>query len=65
MTAEFLGFTFTASTKGVVLIYHHGILATTLRSKKAAKFVNFAEHANDLELQHRMARLTGNYKKPV
>lgn len=56
------GFTWQATGDGVVFIHHHRRLAKTLKGKDAAKFQLFAETANEEQLQHRMARLTGHYK---
>lgn len=43
-----------------VLIYHHGRLATTLRGRRAADFLEDVVTGDEQLL---MARLTGNYKR--
>ena len=56
------GFTFELRKSGDVVIRHFGRLATILRGKQAQRFVSECE-AGDVDLQARMARLTGNYKR--
>jgi hypothetical protein len=56
------GFTFETRKSGDVVIRHFGRLATVLRGKQALRFVADAE-AGNVDLQSRMARLTGNYKR--
>jgi hypothetical protein len=56
------GFRFTANNNNDVAIFHHGRTAANLRGSKARAFLDYAATANNDELQHRMARLTGNYK---
>lgn len=58
-----LGFTYQISKKGDVAIRHKGLVATTLRGKRALDFAEQAKSMSDSELQHLMARLTGNYKR--
>lgn len=58
--AEPTGFTFEQRKSGEVVIRHHGKLATTLRGKRASKFLKDIETQSE---QHVMARLTGNYKR--
>lgn len=57
------GFRFTANKNDDVTIFHQGRMAANLRGSKARAFLDLAATANDDELQHRMARLTGNYKR--
>lgn len=57
------GFTFETRKSGDVVIRHHGRSAATLRGRAAARFLEQATSAADDELQARMARLTGNYKR--
>jgi len=57
------GFTFRATRGGLVTIWYHGRQATQLKGPDAAKFISFSEKATEDELQQRMARLTGNYKR--
>lgn len=57
-----IGFRFTTNKNDEVTISHQGQTAANLRGSKASAFLDFAANANDDELQHRMARLTGNYK---
>lgn len=44
----------------VVVIRHHGRVATTLRGAAAARFLADVEHGDPQQL---MARATGNYKR--
>jgi len=53
------GFTYARRKNGDVVISHHGRVATVLRDRKAAEFLENATSGDDQEL---MARLTGNYK---
>jgi len=55
------GFTFDVRKSGDVVITHLGRLATVLRGKQAQRFIADAE-GGEVDLQARMARLTGNYK---
>jgi hypothetical protein len=59
------GFEYSVSKAGVVSFTHHGRPAGTLRGKAAEAFLAFAERfdQDSEELQQRMARLTGNYKR--
>ena len=57
------GFRFTTNKANEVTIFHHGRIAAQLRGSKAGTFMDFAQTATEDELQHRMARLTGNYKR--
>lgn len=57
------GYTFQATQSGMVTIWHHGRRAIQLGKKDAIKFLAFCESATSEEQQHRMARLTGNYKR--
>lgn len=57
------GFTFRTRKSGEVEILHHGITAAVLRAKEAKAFQAKAARATEAELQHLMARLTGNYKR--
>lgn len=57
------GFTYTATKSGVVTIHHNNLLASTLKDSAAEKFLYFAASASNDELQMRMAKLTGNYKR--
>ena len=63
MSNEPAGFRFTANKNGEVTIFHHGRIAASLRGPKANQFLNQATTASEAELQHQMARLTGNYKR--
>lgn len=53
------GFEFRVRTGGDVQILHRGRLATTLRGRRAADFLDDVEVGDEQEL---MARLTGNYR---
>ena len=55
-------FSFEASPKGDVRIFHGDTLATTLRGTPAQDFLAKAERASPQAQQQLMARLTGNYK---
>jgi hypothetical protein len=57
------GFTFEVRKSGDVVIRHFGRVAVVLRGRRAARFVTESETADDSQLQARMARLTGNYKR--
>ena len=57
------GFTYAVNQKGVLTIWHHGRLATTIGSKKASATVVKLESLNEEGQQQLMARLTGNYKR--
>jgi hypothetical protein len=59
------GFRYSVSKAGTVTFTHHGRPAGTLRGKGAAAFLAFAERLEEdaEELQQRMARITGNYKR--
>lgn len=54
------GFDFTVGQDGTVRILHQGRVATTLRGRRAADFLEDVD-AGDAQLL--MARLTGNYKR--
>lgn len=58
-----LGFTFKQSKNGEVKISHRGKPATTLRTEKAAHFLEEIAHADVTTQQQEMARITGNYKR--
>lgn len=54
------GFTYELRKSGEIVIRHEGKLATTLRDKRASKFLSDIGH---LPEQQVMARATGNYKR--
>jgi hypothetical protein len=56
-------FTYEASPRGDVRIYHGDILATTLRGRPAEDFLAKADRASPEAQQQLIARLTGNYKR--
>lgn len=58
-----LGFDYRVTKHGSVLLYHHGKLVTTLAGRVAHEFTTQAASLSTAELQQRMARLTGNYKR--
>lgn len=58
-----LGFGFTTRKNGDVVITHHGRVATTLRGRRARDFLAVSEGGDARAVQHRMARLTGNFKR--
>jgi hypothetical protein len=57
------GFSFSVRKSGEVEVLHHGRQAALLRAGNAVRFLAKAQGANDQELQHLMARVTGNYKR--
>lgn len=57
------GFTFKARKSGEVEVLHRGTLAAVLRAKEAQAFLAKAGRATEAEIQHLLARLTGNYKR--
>ncbi len=57
------GFTYRERKSGAIEVLHFGQLAAVLRGPLAAKFRARAAGASDLERQHLMARVTGNYKR--
>ncbi len=57
------GFTYQISKKGDIVVRHKGLVATTLRGKRARDFAEDAKSMSEGDLQHLMARLTGNYKR--
>ena len=59
---EDLGFTFLITKQGLVMVYHHGKLATRLNGKKASQFECQMKTCTFSEQQQLMARVTGNYK---
>ncbi len=54
------GFEYAVSAAGEVRIRHHGVLATTLRGRRAADFLEDVAFGDDQLL---MARVTGNYRR--
>jgi len=54
------GFAYTRRKSGEVVISHNGHEATTLRGRRADKFIRDLKNKDPQEL---MARLTGNYKR--
>ena len=54
------GFTYIEHSNGEVVISHHGKTATTLRGRRAVKFL---EAITKGDPQAVMARATGNYKR--
>ena len=57
------GFEFRERKSGEIEVLHVGKLAALLRGRQADRFRARASVATDLELQHLMARVTGNYKR--
>lgn len=55
------GFTYETRRAGEVVIRHRGRIATVLRGRAATRFLADTEREG-VDLQGRMARLTGNYK---
>ena len=55
------GFAYAVQQQGaVVVIWHHGRVAATLRGAAAARFLTDVERGDPQQL---MARVTGNYKR--
>lgn len=54
------GFSYELRKSGEIEIRHHGKLATTLRGKKASRFLSDITRLPEQEV---MARVTGNYKR--
>ena len=54
------GFEYAVTPDGDVRIWHQGALATTLRGRRAADFLDDVASGDEQLL---MARLTGNYKR--
>jgi len=61
--SEDLGFTYRATTQGIVHVSRGGRVVTTLRGDAAAKFLAKAEGASMEAVQQLCARVTGNYKR--
>ena len=59
MSGRPAGFEYVVRDGSVVQILHHGRVATTLRGRRAADFLEDVEAGDDQQL---MARLTGNYR---
>jgi hypothetical protein len=57
------GFTFRERKSGEIEVRHFGALAVVLRGSQADRFRVRASGATDLELQHHMARATGNFRR--
>ncbi|MCB1672571.1 MAG: hypothetical protein R3F41_18365 [Gammaproteobacteria bacterium] len=57
------GFSYRTRKSGDVEILHFGKPAGLLREMEAVKFLSKAQGADELTLQHLMARVTGNYKR--
>ena len=58
-----LGFRWRARKNGEVEISREGRVVTLLAGTEAARFLAQAERATEGEIQQRMARITGNYKR--
>ncbi|GAA1153308.1 hypothetical protein [Ornithinicoccus hortensis] len=59
MSGRPAGFEYVVRDGSVVQILHHGRVATTLRGRRAADFLEDVGAGDDQQL---MARLTGNYR---
>ena len=57
-----LGFTYRVRKNGEVEIFHHGLLASTLRGGLADEFRQDAPDERSQDAQQWMARITGNYR---
>jgi hypothetical protein len=60
---EDLGFAFSKSKNGDVIIKHKGIHVTKLRGKKAIGFTADMAYNCFAKQQQLMAKITGNYKR--
>lgn len=56
-------FSYRTRKDGRVDISHHGRPATVLRGERAATFVGRMRGLGEVEAQHLMARVTGNFKR--
>lgn len=61
--ADPAGFAWTRRKNGQVAISHHGRLVTVLRGTAASKLIGRLGTATDDEVQHLLARATGNYRR--
>jgi hypothetical protein len=57
------GFTYRRNKDGGVVVFHHGRRAASLNKSHAAELSDEIAGADALEVQHILARLTGNYKR--
>ena len=57
-----LGFSFTVSKKGDLVIYHWGKVATRFSRTRGVGIAEKLREGTEAEQQQLMARLTGNYK---
>ncbi len=57
------GFVYLERKSGDVEVRHFGKVAAVLRGREAQRFPARASGATELELQHLMARATGNYER--
>jgi hypothetical protein len=57
------GFLYLERKSGDIEVRRFGTLAAVLRGREAERFRARASGATELELQHLMARATGNYKR--
>ena len=57
------GFAYLERKSGDVEVRHFGKLAAVLRGREAERFRARVARATELEGQHLMARVTGNYKR--
>lgn len=58
-----LGFTYRATTKGVVRIFRDGREVVVLRAGAAVDFVSKVDGRSPAAIQQLCARVTGNYKR--
>lgn len=58
--ADPTGFAYVHRKNGEVVVSHHGRQATTLRGRRAERFL---EAVSEGDAQQVMARVTGNYKR--
>jgi hypothetical protein len=58
-----LGFTWRVASSGEVTVRRSGRIVTTLRGRAAGAFVAQAATLSPGEIQQRLARLTGNYRR--
>jgi hypothetical protein len=57
------GFTYRRNKNGSVVVFHHGRIAASLNKSDSVELIDGISGADAVEVQHALARLTGNYKR--
>jgi hypothetical protein len=57
------GFTFRRNKDGGVVVFHHGRQAVSLNKSDGAALIEEIAGADAIDVQHFLARVTGNYKR--